>query len=929
MKLFARIWFPIAVTAFAAAVAVGPDRSLPGEIRLAAPAGITAEAPDTVKYPTNGWALRRHGATDSLALQMADSLRRLGAEDDSLALDDSGYVHLSARDTIKVPDSLRLTDPWRYRYYVALLDSLTHVEVRDSLMKSFAGKKALGDSLGALADSLDRVRLDSVYVADSASRAKAAFDLWYGSLDRKARKKYDAEQMIPIKMAQMDSLRQAEEDRKAEKDSIIEYTPRILEAYSLPDSLQYKRIIAWTLDQDFHKMDVRVPDTTYNHHFFDDMPYQRKDVNASWLGIPGTPMQYYNFFNRKSDEGVDFYDPLEAWSFSPRTVLQYNSKTPYTELAYFGSLFAKEEKESDNLHIFTTQNITPALNFNLLYNRFGGGGFLANEESLNKTFAAQSNFLGKKYMMHLGYIFNKMNRQENGGVTDRMWVRDTTLEDTRLIPVNFASGTSSTVKKNTVYLDQQFRIPFNFINKIKARKDSSFVFDADSLDKDITTAFLGHSTEYSVYTRRYSDQITDQKGSDFYHGVFNFDPRNSLDSMRVSKLDNKVFLRLQPWSADGVVSKLDVGVGDYLKTYFDSTSVRPTTHRENSMYLYAGAEGQVREFIRWDAKARYVFAGHDFSDFAVEGNAALRFYPFRRARKSPVELGAHFETTLLEPNYYQQHLYTNHFSWDNEFNKTSTTKIEGRLDIPHWKLNATVGYALLANNIFYDTLGIVRQNTAAMSVLSASLRKEFVLGPLHLDNRALLQVSSNQEVLPLPAASFNARWFFQFVVQRNEARTRNIMEMQVGVNAWYNTPWYSPAYNPALGVFHNQNERLYTNGPYFDAFINVQWKRAVIFVKYLNAGAGWPMKKKDFFSADGYVVSSGIDGLKLGIYWPFYTQPGKPHSHSHDARGSSGGGRGGDAGDADAIRSGIPDTGMDRSMGGGLGAPGARNRIGR
>ena len=58
-----------------------------------------------------------------------------------------------------------------------------------------------------------------------------------------------------------------------------------------------------------------------------------------------------------------------------------------------------------------------------------------------------------------------------------------------------------------------------------------------------------------------------------------------------------------------------------------------------------------------------------------------------------------------------------------------------------------------------------------------------------------------------------------------------------------------------------------------DAFINMQWKRATIFVKLENAGQGWPMKKNDYFSADRYIVTQRM--IKLGVFWPFYTQPGK------------------------------------------------------
>ena len=47
---------------------------------------------------------------------------------------------ITARDTMKVPDSLKLTDPFLYQWYVAVKDSLVHRIVVDSLKKD-------GDSL--------------------------------------------------------------------------------------------------------------------------------------------------------------------------------------------------------------------------------------------------------------------------------------------------------------------------------------------------------------------------------------------------------------------------------------------------------------------------------------------------------------------------------------------------------------------------------------------------------------------------------------------------------------------------------------------------------------------------------------------------------------------------------------------------------------
>ena len=73
--------------------------------------------------------------------------------------------------------------------------------------------------------------------------------------------------------------------------------------------------------------------------------------------------------------------------------------------------------------------------------------------------------------------------------------------------------------------------------------------------------------------------------------------------------------------------------------------------------------------------------------------------------------------------------------------------------------------------------------------------------------------------------------------------------MQIGVDARYNTKWYAPGFNPVTGTFYNQHEEQYGETPYFDVFLNMQWKQACIFLKMENAGEGWPTKKHDYFSA--------------------------------------------------------------------------------
>lgn len=822
--------------------------------------------------------------------QLADSLELIQLPDTTHTADTILPEVIQARDTIRIPDSLQYTDPFKYKYYIALKDSTTRFQVRDSLM--------------AAGDTLELMKLDSLYIQDSTEVAKAKFDAWYASLTRKERKKYDAEQALPALIAAANRKIEIKDSIRAYKDSVRESIPRILETFAVPDSLHFKRIITWKHDKDFHNMvEVRdmAADTSYRRSF-NDYVFYNEDLNASWLGISGSPVQLYDWFKRAEEDNAIFYAPYSIWTYTPETLPQYNTKTPYTELAYYGTLFANQEKEEANIRVLTTQNITPALNFTIDFRRYGGNGMLKREDTANKTFVASTNYLGKKYLMHAGYIYNKVKRSENGGIVDESWIRDTTV-DAREIDV-YLRDAENQLKKNTLFLDQSYRIPLTFLTDLKGKKErklqearrDSIMASGDStaiaqlmaeeerqlaieaakadtarINTDITTAFIGHSTEYSVFSKTYKDKISDPLGKEFYGDRFYINPTSSMDSLRVMRLDNKVFIRLQPWKDDGIISKLDVGIGDKLANYF---SFSPTDYLrggnnviQNSMYLYAGANGQYSKYLTWNAKGKYNFLGYEINDFGIEANMTFNAYPFRRYRKSPLTVGAHFETSLKEPDYYQQHLFTNHYKWDNDFSKISTTKVEASVSIPRWEMAASFGYALLSNNIYYDTQGFVQQNTSPMSVMTATLKKNFLVWKFHLDHHAMLQLSSDKEVLPLPLLALNFRYYIQFDV------VKNVMQMQIGANGTYTTEWYAPAYNPVLGVFHNQDERKYGNCPYIDAFVNIQWKKASIFIKAVNVNMGWPNKSADYFSAAGYIAPQRA--IKFGITWPFWVRPGK------------------------------------------------------
>ena len=664
-----------------------------------------------------------------------------------------------------------------------------------------------------------------------------------------------ADSIAQIKVYTPKELRRMKRDSiHKHNDSIIRNTPRVLDTYLFADSIKYTRIFSWTHDTYLNNQEMQKMDTTFNYHFH-DLPFHRDDINAQYLGVSGSAALPFNYHNRQTNELFPFFTPYMTYTYMPESIPFYNTKTPYTELAYYGTLFANRQKSEDNIKFLHTQNFTPSFNFSILYQRNGGGGLLQHEKTDFRTFAVTGNYLGKKYIAQGGYIFSRLKREENGGVEDLKMISDTTI-DVRTVPV-YLNNANSIMRRNTFFITHSYGVPIRW----KVQRDSLGNKIADTLSTGEGTAtYFGHYGEYSVYSRSYTDYITDSVGSSLYRDIFLLNPTTSADSARVMNLENRFFLKIQPWNAESVVSNLDGGIGHQMlnfygfKPEFFISGNQNKTY--NNIYAYFGAGGKFKKYFAWNARAKADVAGYYKGNFSLD--AAMRFSSW--AIKDGIHLTAKFSSSIRKPSYFLNNYTSNHHLFDYDFDKTTSTRIEGKLEIPHWGLEASVGYTLLNKNVYLDTLCIPTQNNEAMSILSAYIAKNIKVGPLHLDNRILLQTSSKQEIVPLPKVAVNLRYYLEFYA------VKNILNVQIGADMTYNTKYYAQAYDPALGMFYNQERYKIGNNPYIDVFVNLQWKRACIFVKCENVLQGTP--NNEYYSTYRYIRPQRA--LKLGIWWPFY-----------------------------------------------------------
>ena len=308
-KLWTDILLPLAVAGGVAAQTLGVEMNRARVLH----AWFPDARRDTVQVDS------LHRPLDSLARatmeqMQKDSIRArrdsLTEEEDLFGAEDN-VPTVYARDTMKVPDSLKLTDPFLYQWYVATKDSYTH--------------KLVIDSLKAEGDTLIWPRVDSLFVADSTLQAQIAWEKKWASMSKAERKRWIYEHVqLPVILHKQDSILKRKDSLKRIKDSIIQNTPRILETPFLPDSLLYKRLTTWKHNRLFNSMEMVKWDTTANYHFY-DYPFMREDAGATWLGMPGSAVQQYNYFRRDQEQSASFYKAQESWTYNAENFTFFNT----------------------------------------------------------------------------------------------------------------------------------------------------------------------------------------------------------------------------------------------------------------------------------------------------------------------------------------------------------------------------------------------------------------------------------------------------------------------------------------------------------------------------------------------------------------------------------------------------------------------------
>ncbi len=657
---------------------------------------------------------------------------------------------------------------------------------------------------------------------------------------------------------------QTEEEGEGEGSDTTRRERRIrkpLESYFFGDSLRALPNFRYNVSERFNRVQIVPMDTTLTD-FRIDYPFYREDVGDIAQGALGQTSLPINYFRRSTERDFAFAQPYDAYTFRLGNIPFYNVKRPVTRLTYIES--GQKRFREENFGILHAQNISPSTGFNLDYKARGTRGLYEWSRTKNHTLSVAVNHTGRRYSVHAGYYNNHIEQQENGGVVGEWAIADTVFQMPSGVPMKLADAEAqNTYRNNAFYVVQSYGIPLQRLT------------DRDFSMADLSAVYVGHAFEYSAWSKTYSDlrapytnerDHRDENGdfvaaTDEYYKDWYINPQRSRDSLYERRISNRFFVQAQPWDRNGVIGTIDAGVGIDLHTYaqFDAEDYltgRYGKTRETDYYVYGAVSGKIKRFADWDANVSFHPTGDRSGDLSVGGHVALT----TRLRGHAVILDGRFSLERRSPSYWQEHLYTNHYIWDNAFSRETETRFEGTLAIPDYGLEAGLRQSFLSNPIYYGADARVVQGDE-VKVTAAYLRKDFRLGGFHLDHRILLQRSSNEAIAPVPHVAAYLSYYYEFWV------VRNVLRLQAGIDGRYNTKYHAPSYDPALSAYYNQREIEVGGYPYLDAFLMAKWKRMRIFVKvqHLNQdliGTG------AYFSAANYPLNPRM--FKLGISWGFY-----------------------------------------------------------
>lgn len=650
-------------------------------------------------------------------------------------------------------------------------------------------------------------------------------------------------------------------------------TTAVIDASTIPIGLS-----SWVIDQRFGNM-TEVPVDTIQHAFQNINDTGGMLGHYSFLGNLGSPRLSHVFFDRKDAGQFIFYEPYDFSVITPDKVIYTNTKSPFANLTYTkqGGSRNGEERFKAYFAINASKRLGFGFNIDYIYGR----GQYENQSTAMFNGNLFAYYLGDKYNMHFNFVNDNLKVTENGGITDDRYITHPLdmAEGGKTYSANeIPTNLSDIWNHNTGYhafLTHRYNIGFY--------KDNPDTNDTVNTKVFVPVTSLMHTLKVDKYRRQYVSKSETQNKAYFLN---NFLPDIETDQTNNFSIKNTVGIQLREgfnkWAQFGLTAFATHELRQFnlTDTITDNPGQRLTKkHTENVISVGGQLIREQGRLLHYNVIGEIAIAGEDAGQFTIEGNGNLNF----KLWNDTVRFEASAYIKNLNPTFYFRHFHSKHYWWDNDdLSKIMRTRVEGKLSIDHWHTQLSAGVENIKNFVYFQNVSVANtadessqstvayKNNAAVvqcpdniQVFSASLRQDFKLGILHLDNEVTYQKSSDQSVLPLPELTLYHNLYLQFGL------AKKVLQVELGADMRYFTMYYAPDYSPALGQYYLQNaETRYKLGgyPLVNGYVNIHLKRTRLFLAMYNLIQG--QGDKSYFTVPHYPLNPR--GLKLGVSWNFF-----------------------------------------------------------
>jgi hypothetical protein len=609
----------------------------------------------------------------------------------------------------------------------------------------------------------------------------------------------------------------------------------------------------WMLSSDYME-EIAIPFDTvfslFNHFMVTDI---YSPFNA-YTGNYGLPLYQIAFFDRIIDPDKFLYRNYYPFMHLPEKAIFTDTQRPFTELLWtFGGPRATSEQTFRVRH---SQNVNRFFNIGLSYDIIFSLGKYMYQRSENKNFKLYSSYTGEKYKAYFSAGINNITSFENGGVTDMGRLRE--FSNPRDLPVNLGglNLAKSSLKNRNILLVQRYTL-----------KRSPVQGNVDTLKQKEFKPFgvSGTFSHIFIWENNRKDYSDNSARSGFYDTAY-INQDITFDSLSQRSFKNTV--RFDFITDTTRKFRLGGGAGirnemfrysQIMPTFGDPAADTSVWHRSSNA-LTGRLYNDIGDKFRWSAMGELYLSGFKAGDFNLKGELTKGF-DWKRSRAEWVISGG---ITSSSPAFWHKQWGSNHFVWNNDFNKEFRIKAGTDFSYPGRNIWLKADYAIIDNYTDIGPGAMPSQHTGGLSVAAISVRKNFRAWKLHLDNVFLVQKSSNDEVLDLPLFTGRSTGYFEhnFIFKS----TNGNLNTQLGAEVFYHTEYNPYAYMPSTGVYYRQGDITAGNYPFINVFLNLKIRRTRLFLMFDHVNSG--MMGYDYFLVPSYPVNARM--FRYGLAWTFY-----------------------------------------------------------